>query len=324
MKLGIVILNWNGRNLLNKFLPSLIRFTPSNFNIYIIDNCSSDKSVEFITKKYINIKIIKLDKNYGFAKGYNMGLKDIDDEILCLINNDVEVTKDWTKSILNQFKNESKTGVIQPKMMNYYKRDYFDYAGAAGGFLDKYGYPYCRGRVYNKIEKDNSQYDKSSEIFWACGACFFIRNKLFKEMSGFDELFWAHMEEIDLCWRIKNNGYSIKFNHESIIYHLNAATLKKDNPHKTYLNFRNKLFMLVKNSKNNIFILLLEKFFIDLFISVYILISKGFKHFLAIFRAYFSLCIHINLLLEYRKKNKREIKHYEIKSIILYYLKLKR
>ena len=324
MKLGIVILNWNGTELLKKFLPPLLNHTPKEHNIYIIDNGSNDNSINFINENFNEINIIKLEKNYGFAKGYNLGLKEVNDDILCLLNNDVQVTKGWTKNILKQFENEPKTMVIQPKMMNYKQKGYFDYAGAAGGFLDKYGYPYCNGRIGNKVEKDYLQYDKNTDIFWACGACFFIRNKTFKKMNGFDNLFWAHMEEIDLCWRIQNSGGLIKYNCNSLVYHLNAGTLNHNNVKKTYLNFRNKLFMLTKNSQNNLFFLLLQKSFYDLVISYYILFSKGIKHFFAIFRAYFSFYKHINLLIEFRRNNKRKIKHYKISSIMLKYYGLKR
>ena len=323
MNLGIVILNWNGIKLLEKFIPPLLKYTPEQHKIYVIDNGSTDDSIEFI-KKHKRIKIIKLDCNYGFAKGYNLGLRDVKEDILCLLNNDVEVTKNWTKSILKQFKEEADTAVIQPKLKNYFNKYEFDYAGAAGGFLDKYGYPYCNGRIYNKIEKDFNQYDKLSDIFWACGACFFIRKNIFESHNGFDENFWAHMEEIDLCWRIQNSKFKIRFNHNSEVFHANAASLKQTNPKKTYLNFRNQLFMVTKNSKNNLFFLLIEKFIIDAIVSIYLLFDKGFNHFIAIIKAYVSFYKHINLLIEFRKKNKRHIKHYQTRSIIFKYLFHKR
>ena len=240
MNLGIVILNWNGESLLKKFFPSIVKFTSEQHNLYLIDNGSSDNSVAFIERNYKRVKVIKLDKNYGYAKGYNLGLKEIKEEIICLLNNDVEVTENWTDNILKQFKSEPNTAVIQPKLKNYHNKSMFDYSGGAGGFLDKYGYAYCRGRIYNKIEQDNNQYDEISDIFWACGACFFIRTDIFKKLNGFDELFWAHFEEIDLCWRIQNYGYKIRFNHTSAVYHANGATLSHENPNKTFLNYRNK------------------------------------------------------------------------------------
>ena len=318
--LAVVILNYNGIKLMEKFLPSVIKFTPSKYNIYIIDNGSSDGSVEFIRSNFKRINIVELNKNYGYAKGYNIGLKKINDDILCLLNNDVEVTEKWTEEVMIQFKNEKETAVIQPKMKDSNKRDYFDYAGASGGFLDRYGYPYCNGRIYNKIEKDNNQYNKINNIFWACGACFFVRNNVFKKFGGFDEIFWAHFEEIDLCWRLQNSGHKISFNPNSTIYHVNAGTLNIDNPKKTYFNFRNMLFTITKNSKHNLFLLLFEKHFIDVIIAIYLLFSKGPIHFIAIIKAYLSFYKHINLLIQYRRNNKREIIHYKTRSIICEYL----
>ena len=324
MNLGVVILNWNGENLIKKFLPSVIKHTPVIHNIYLIDNGSTDDSVEFIRSNFNRVKIIKLEKNYGFAKGYNIGLKKIEDDILCLLNNDIEVTENWTEDILKQFAAEPNTVVIQPKLRDYYNKTHFDYAGAAGGYLDKYGYPYCNGRVYNKVEEDFNQYEKINEIFWACGACFFVRNVVFKKYGGFDEVFWAHFEEIDLCWRLQNQGYKICYNPYSIVYHANAASLKQNNPRKTYLNYRNMLFTITKNSKNNLFFLLIEKLFIDIITALYILFDKGIIHFTAIIKAYLSFYKHINLLIKFRKNNKREIKHYKIRSIICEYLFYKR
>ena len=256
--LAVVILNYNGLKLIEKFLPSVIKFTPNKYNIYIIDNGSSDNSVKFIKSNFKRVKIIELDENYGYAKGYNIGLKKINEDILCLLNNDIEVTDKWTEKIMIQFENEKETAVIQPKMKNFNNKDYFDYAGASGGFLDRYGYPYCNGRIYKKIEKDNNQYNEINKIFWACGACFFVRNNILRQFGGFDEIFWAHFEEIDLCWRLQNRGYKISFNPNSTVYHANAGTLNSDNPKKTYLNFRNMLFTITKNSRHNLFLLLLK------------------------------------------------------------------
>ena len=324
MKLAIAILNWNGLELLKRFLPSLCKYTSKTYQIYIIDNCSEDDSVNFIKKNFDRIKVIKLNKNYGYAKGYNIGLKNINAEIICLLNNDVEVSKNWTEPIIQQFKKEKNTAVIQPKLKNQEDKRYFDYAGAAGGFLDKYGYPYCNGRIYNVVDTDENQYEKIYDIFWASGACFFMRKKYFEAAGRFDEKFWAHMEEIDLCWRLKNMGFDIKYNYKSTVYHVNAATLKTENYRKTYYNFRNQLYMLTKNSCDNLFLILFEKFFVDLLISLFILFTRGLKHFIAIIVAYFTFYININDLIKFRKNNKRSIKHYGTRSIILKYLKLKK
>ena len=324
MKLAIAILNWNGLGLLKRFLPSLCKYTSEKYQIYIIDNCSEDDSVNFIKKNFDRIKVIKLNKNYGYAKGYNIGLKNINAEIICLLNNDVEVSKNWTEPIIQQFKKEKNTAVIQPKLKNQEDKRYFDYAGAAGGFLDKYGYPYCNGRIYNVVDTDENQYEKIYDIFWASGACFFMRKKYFEAAGKFDEKFWAHMEEIDLCWRLKNMGFDIKYNYKSTVYHVNAATLKIKNYRKTYYNFRNQLYMLTKNSCDNLFLILFEKFFVDLLISLFILFTRGLKHFIAIIVAYFTFYKNINDLIKFRKNNKRSIKHYGTRSIILKYLKLKK
>ena len=324
MKLAIAILNWNGLELLKRFLPSLCKYTSETYQIYIIDNCSEDDSVNFIKKNFDRIKVIKLNKNYGYAKGYNIGLKNINAEIICLLNNDVEVSKNWTEPIIQQFKKEKNTAVIQPKLKNQEDKRYFDYAGAAGGFLDKYGYPYCNGRIYNVVDTDENQYEKIYDIFWASGACFFMRKKYFEAAGKFDEKFWAHMEEIDLCWRLKNMGFDIKYNYKSTVYHVNAATLKTENYRKTYYNFRNQLYMLTKNSCDNLFLILFEKFFVDLLISIFILFTRGLKHFIAIIVAYFTFYKNINDQIKFRKNNKRSIKHYGTRSIILKYLKLKK
>jgi len=324
MKTAVAILNWNGLDLLKKFLPSVVKNTPIDINIYVIDNGSTDNSIDFINTNFSSITTIALDKNYGFAQGYNLGLKKIDAEIICMLNNDVEVTPSWTEPVLELFKLEKNTAIIQPKLLNYNKKEMFDYAGGAGGYLDKFGYPYCRGRIYNKIETDNGQYDDISKIFWACGACFFIRKKVFDLAKGFDSNFWAHMEEIDLCWRIQNLGYQVKYHYESKVYHLNAGTFNVSDSNKTYYNFRNQLYMLTKNYRGNLFLLLFFKFFIDLLISVFFLLTRGIKHTLAIYRAYISFYKRIKQLLILRKNLNKEIIHYNIFSIIFYFIGLKR
>lgn len=324
MNTAIAILNWNGLDLLKKFLPSVVKNTPTDINIYVIDNGSTDNSIDFINTNFSSITTIILDKNYGYAQGYNLGLKKIDAEIICMLNNDVEVKPGWTDPILEVFKTEKNTAIIQPKMLNYNDPKKFDYAGAAGGYLDKFGYPYCRGRLYNSIEIDKGQYDDVKEIFWACGACLFIRKKVFELANGFDNKFWAHMEEIDLCWRVQNLGYKIKYHYKSEVYHLNAGTLNINNPKKTYLNFRNQLYMLTKNYKDNIFVLLFFKFFIDSLVSVFFLITKGIKHTLAIFHAYLSFYKQLKHLIIIRNRTNRKVIHYNTFSIVFNFIGLKR
>lgn len=202
MKIAVVILNWNGKGLLEQFLPSVISHS-KEANIYVADNASSDDSVDFVQKNYPSIQIIQNKENGGYSKGYNDALRDLDEDIFCLLNSDIEVTENWLKPVIITFEKEHKTAIIQPKLLDYNQKDYFEYAGAAGGFIDKYGYPYCRGRIFNFIEKDEGQFNGNSSIFWASGACLFIRKIVFKELNGLDESFFAHMEEIDLCWRAK-------------------------------------------------------------------------------------------------------------------------
>lgn len=246
MKTAIAILNWNGRKLLEEFIPSVVEFS-KEAEIYVIDNHSDDDSIEFLKTNFPSVKIIKNEENFGYAGGYNKGLEEIDADIFCLLNSDVKVVENWLIPIENLFSSNSEISVIQPKILDYKNPEYFEYAGAGGGFIDNFGYPFCRGRVFWTLEKDKGQYDDTIQTFWASGACLFIRKNDFLEIGGFDEGFFAHMEEIDLCWRLNNSGKKIFYCGESKVYHLGGGTLKNSNPKKTYLNFRNSLWMLVKN-----------------------------------------------------------------------------
>ncbi len=246
MKIAIAILNWNGRKLLEQFLPSVIQYS-QEAEIYVIDNASTDDSVFFLKKNYPTIQILQNKENVGFSKGYNEVIKLIEADVICLLNSDVEVTENWLQPIQNLFEKDQNITVVQPKIVDYKKKTHFEYAGAAGGFLDALGYPFCRGRIFDTIEEDLGQYDNEIEIFWASGAAFFIRKKNYIELGGLDEDYFAHQEEIDLCWRIKNNGGKIYYTHRSVVYHLGGATLSNMNPQKTFLNFRNSLFNLLKN-----------------------------------------------------------------------------
>ena len=238
MKLAIVILNWNGQQLLETFLPSVVDDSDGH-SIYVIDNASTDTSVSFLETHFPKIHCIKLDSNFGYAAGYNKGLEQINADIFCLLNSDVEVTKNWLKPILNTFKTEINTVIIQPKILDYHQKNKFEYAGAGGGFIDQLGYPYCRGRIFETLEEDRGQYNDQKDIFWASGACLFIRAKTFKELRGFDSNFFSHMEEIDLCWRAKNRGLTVTYVGTSTVYHVGGASLKSSHPKKTFLNFRN-------------------------------------------------------------------------------------
>lgn len=318
MKLAIIILNWNGKKLLEQFLPSVIQHS-KGADIYVADNASTDDSIAFIKSNYPTITVIQNKENAGYAKGYNDALKSVNADVFCLLNSDVEVTQNWLNPIVNTFKEDTNTAVIQPKLLDYNKKDYFEYAGAAGGFIDKYGYPYCRGRIFNTVEKDLGQYNDSTEIFWASGACMFIKKDVFKELNGFDELYFAHMEEIDLCWRAKNLGYVIKYVGSSEIYHVGGATLKNSNPKKTFLNFRNSLFTLTKNANGFILGKIFVRLILDGIAAIKFLIEFKPKHTMAIIKAHFSYYYHLNQVLTQRKSIKNKIKYYSRTSIVCDY-----
>ena len=327
MRIGIVILNWNGEDLLKKFLPSVYNNSEGH-QIYVIDNNSNDNSIGIIKKNFKKIKIIQNKENYGFAKGYNEGLKQINEEVICLLNNDVEVTRNWLNPVLKTFKTEKETVVIQPKILDFKNKNMFEYAGAAGGFIDYYGYPYCRGRIFGEIEKDNGQYDDDIEIFWASGACFFIRKRVFDELGGFDENFYNHMEEIDLCWRIENlkKTYKKKFLYQSVVYHLGGGTLDYNDPKKLFYNVRNHKWMLIKNTNEN-YIFNFNPFSVfaiipwfNLLFALYNLLSLKFTHSTQIVKGMFSEDQNYYLL----RSNNKKPKYYVIYSVIFKYLILKK
>ncbi|AJR04142.1 glycosyltransferase family 2 protein [Siansivirga zeaxanthinifaciens] len=318
MNIAIVILNWNGKTLLETFLPSVIKYS-KEAEIYVADNASTDDSISFLNSRYPKINIIQNNENGGYAKGYNDALKFVKEDIICLLNSDVEVTEHWLKPIIDAFETEPETAIIQPKILDFNKRDHFEYAGAAGGFIDKYGYPFCRGRIFNTIEKDHGQYNDDTSIFWASGACLFIRNDVFKSLEGFDESFFAHMEEIDLCWRAKNLGFNIKYIANSMVYHVGGATLNNTNPKKTYLNFRNSLYTLTKNASGNLFSIILIRLVLDGITGMKFIFELKPKHFFAILYAHFSYYKSLKTLLIQREKNIHEIKYFNRTSIVMDY-----
>ncbi|WP_136481192.1 glycosyltransferase family 2 protein [Cognatitamlana onchidii] len=318
MNIAIVILNWNGEKLLKQFLPTVIENSPEA-KIYIADNASTDNSVDFVKNNFPSISIIKNNENGGYAKGYNDALKHIEADVFCLLNNDVEVSKNWLLPILKTFTSRQDVGIMQPKLLDYNKRNHFEYAGAAGGFIDKFGYPYCRGRIFNTIEKDIGQYNDTTEIFWASGACLFIRSSIYKELKGLDQHFFAHIEEIDLCWRAKNLGYKVVYNSASVIYHLGGATLSNTNPRKTFLNFRNSLFALVKNAKQPISGLICFRLLLDGIAGIKFLLELKPQHTFAIVKAHLSFYKHFSRLIKQRKSLKQTIKYYQKTSIVFDY-----
>ena len=243
---AVIILNWNGRQHLGQFLPSVVRHTPHGVRIIVADNGSTDDSADFLRHTYPDIEIICLNHNYGFAKGYNLALEQVKAECFVLLNSDVEVTEGWLEPLVATITNSHNVGAVAPKLRSYGYRDKFEYAGAAGGYIDILGYPFCRGRILSTVESDNGQYDDKREVFWASGAAFCCRAELFRRLGGFDADFFAHMEEIDLCWRMQLAGYRIMVEPRSVVYHLGGGTLPNESPQKLYLNYRNNLSMLFK------------------------------------------------------------------------------
>lgn len=319
MKIAVVILNWNGEVLLERFLPSVVKFSGDS-TIYVADNASTDGSIEFLEKRYPEIKIIKNSTNGGFAQGYNEALQQVDADIFCLLNSDVEVTEGWLHPIPEAFNTLPKAAIIQPKILDLLNKEYFEYAGAAGGFIDQLGYPFCRGRIFQTLEKDEGQYDDTKEIFWATGACMFVRKAVFSELNGFDADYFAHQEEVDFCWRAKNQGHKVYYIGTTKVYHLGGSTLSNMNPKKTYLNFRNSLFSITKNLPiHKAFIIIFIRLLLDGIAAIRFIFQFRFKHFLAILRAHFSFYRQFRRMYKKREKTKFLLKYYTTKSIVWSY-----
>jgi len=318
MNIAIALLNWNGEKLLKTFLPILYNYS-NDSDIYIIDNNSSDKSIEYIKSNFPNIKCILLDKNYGFAEGYNRGLENINADVFCLLNTDVEVTENWLDPVYKIFSTNNNISIAQPIILDYNNRNKFEYAGAAGGFIDFFGYTYCRGRIFDSIEENNNQYNNNHEIFWASGACFFIRKDTWISLNGFDNDFFAHFEEIDLCWRAFNQNLKTVLIGESKVYHIGGATLPKSG-YKWFLNFRNSLILLTKNLPvKYLFGILFIRLILDFIASLKFIINGRFIPVFSIVRAHFSY--YINFRSHYNKrvliKNKNN--YWSTKSVIWSY-----
>lgn len=313
--IAVVILNWNGKSWLEKFLPGVILFS-QEADIYVIDNFSTDGSVEWLQSQFPDVKIIKNNKNYGFAGGYNEGLKKIESEFYCLLNSDVEVTENWITPALNVFQKNPLISAVQPKILSFNRKNYFEFAGAGGGLIDNLGYPYSRGRIFDDVEEDKGQYDDETEIFWASGCCLFIRAKDFWEQNGFDERFFAHQEEIDLCWRLINSGKKIYYTGYSKVYHVGGGTLNKQSAQKTYLNIRNNLSMLLKNLPFPTLIwLIFFRLYLDGIASFYFAYKNGFSHFWAVARGHFGFYAQLPGTLK-RRHRMQTVKFYQSKWLI--------
>ncbi len=326
MNIAIVILNWNGKQLLEQFLPSMITFSKGIADIYVADNASTDDSVAFVKDNFIDVKIIQNTANGGYAKGYNDALQHIKADVYALVNSDIEVTKNWLQPIIQQFKKEPNTAAIQPKIVDFKDKTKFEYAGAGGGFIDKYAYPYCRGRLFDSLEEDKGQFNDTADIFWASGACFFIRATIFHELKGFDEDYFAHQEEIDLCWRIQNAGYNIQYIGQSTVYHVGGATLNKANPKKTYLNFRNSLYTITKNvPKGKLVSTVFIRMVLDGIAAFKFLVALKPNHFFAVLKAHVSFYKNLNRFLKKRKElTQTKMDYFKTKSIVWSYFVLGR
>jgi GT2 family glycosyltransferase len=305
-EIAVVILNWNGRNFLEKFLPGIIEHSDGTA-IYLADNHSNDDSVVFVSENFPQVKIIRNSENGGFAKGYNDALKKINSKFYLLLNSDIEVTPNWLNPLVEAMKDPKVAG-CQPKILSFTEKNQFEHAGAAGGFLDRNYYPFCRGRIMDKFEEDNGQYDYNSEIFWATGAALLIRSEHFHQAGGFDETFFAHMEEIDLCWRLKRNGYKFMAVPQSVVYHVGGGTLPYLSPKKSFLNFRNSLFMLIKNHEGLLLPKLLNRLLLDGVAGIRFLLRGEVKHLISIVKAHWITFSKMPSLLKKRKALKNQYK----------------
>lgn len=332
LKTAVVILNWNGKSLFPRFLPSVIEHSSADgVSIFVADNGSTDGSVEYLRQNFPRISVIELGENHGFPKGYNLALQQIEADIYVLLNSDVEVTAGWLAPCIRRFAENPQLGAIQPKILSYSERNRFEYAGAAGGYIDKYGYPLCRGRILSEIEQDEHQYDNAVSLMWASGACMFVRAELYKNQGGLDEDFFAHMEEIDFCWRIKNQEWEIAFEPASVVYHLGGATLSYEDPKKVFLNFRNNLWLLIKNlPENKLFTTLFIRFFLDWAAALRFLLIGQFSSLRAVAKAHWQFWRSLPKFMRKRKlllPAMKKRKHPEIyKGMIVsdFYLKKKK
>jgi len=325
---AVVILNYNGEKLLPEFLPSVVQYSPQA-KIYVADNSSTDDSITVLERNFPSVNIIPMPYNYGFCKGYNEALRCVDADIFVLVNSDIQVTKNWLEPVLKLFDSDPLIAAVQPKIKSYREKSKFEYAGAGGGMIDTLGYPFCRGRIFEHIEIDHGQYDDEREIFWASGACLAIRSTIFFEMDGFDEDFFAHMEEIDLCWRIHRTNHKVYYCGLSTVYHLGAATLSYQNPRKTFLNFRNNLTMLLKNfSTVELFLKMPLRILLDWIAAIVFLIKLQPQNAIAVLRAQMAIVVNLNASLKKRRALQKKYPEYNTQQVyggmILYDYYLKR
>ena len=326
-RVAVVILNWNGKDFLAKFLPDVIMYSQEDADVIIADNASTDDSVEFLKKNFPTIRIILNNENGGYAKGYNEALAQIDADYYVLLNSDIEVTQDWIKPIIKLMEMDPQVVACQPKLVSFYEREKFEYAGASGGFIDKYGYPFCRGRLFQSLEYDKGQYDDPVEVFWATGACLFVKAVVYHELGGLDDRFFAHMEEIDFCWRAKNAGYKIMVCPESKVYHVGGGTLPKKSWKKTYLNMRNNNIMMFKNlPSDRLFPVFFSRLILDGVAAIKFLFDGGIMDFWAVIKAHWKFFALIPQLKKERKSANLQFTSnvYQKNLVIEYFIKKKK
>lgn len=309
-EIAVVILNWNGRELLERFLPSVVKHS-RQAAVYVIDNASADDSRDFLKQHYPKIEIIALEANQGYAGGYNLGLQEVSEPFQILLNSDVEVSEGWLEPLLQRFKADPQLAALQPKILDLKEPGQFEYAGAAGGFIDAWAYPFCRGRLFDQLERDQAQYNEYRECFWATGACLVVRQEAFQAVKGFDVSLFAHMEEIDLCWRLHVKGFKVACEPASEVYHLGGATLQLS-PQKTFLNFRNSLIVMYKNlPETEAFVKILGRLFLDGIAGLKFIAEGKIKHCLAILRAHGDFYRRLGDL----QRNKRGMKLKALSSL---------
>lgn len=318
VKVAVVILNWNGKTFLEKFLPSVEQNLPQYAEIFVADNASSDDSVSFLKEHYPKVRLVINSDNGGYAKGYNDALSQINAEYYILLNSDIEVSPHWIEPIIELMDQDANIAACQPKILSFHQKTHFEYAGAGGGYIDKYGYPFCRGRIFQELEEDLGQYDDVKEVFWASGACMFVRSEVYHQLGGLDNDFFAHMEEIDFCWRAKNEDYQIYYHPQSVVYHVGGGTLPKNNPRKTYLNFRNNFFLLYKNLESkNMVVVFFWRLILDGIAGLKFLLDGSFQDTKAVFRAHFHFYAALGELKRKRKKLKQNsVSHVYQRNIV--------
>ncbi len=311
-KVAVVILNYNGKKFLEKFLPEVLLHSNEVAEVWVADNCSRDHSVAFLRERFPEVRLIENGNNGGFAAGYNQALQQIEAEYYVLLNSDIEVTPNWIQPVIDLMESDAQVVACQPKIRSYFEKEKFEYAGASGGFIDKYGYPFCRGRIFQQLETDKGQYDDPTEVFWATGACLFVRAEVYHHLGGLDEDFFAHMEEIDFCWRAKNRGYRVMVNPASEVYHIGGGTLPKSSSRKTYLNFRNNFVLLYKNLPSDRLIkVFIARLFLDGVAAMKFLLQGGVGDFFAVIKAHLYFYRHFSTL----RKKRRNLQQHHVSGI---------